>query len=506
MTSAPAATTCTDASRAGRVRFEVDGNGTFTTPSVTVAAVGYYTWVERFPGDRFTVPLTTRCGIVEETTLVEPFTPALITEASRQRAEVGDAIHDSVEVTGLADTAATLEWALHGPRRPVDGSCGEVRWGAAEVADQGSLAISGDGTYRTPATRLARAGCYTYSQRLAPTALSSEALSPPGLALETTLVRRRTPEVTTVVSDQRALVGDKIRDTVRLRGLWSGDRVRVSWRLHGPLAPQRGTSCRGLDWSDAPVVDEGEFGARGNGRHHTRWTTVRAPGCFTYSETVAATDATDRVATRPGIPLETSLVTRPVTPIVPEIPSGFAIAAGDAWDRPAERTTPRYLERRYVAPESPDLLRGAASPAELRIPRLGIRAGVSSVGLDAGTMAIPNDTGRLGWLSTTAAATDLIGASLISGHVSDRRDRPGALWRLREARVGDAVRWTDASGATQRFVVRRVQRFPRSTGVPARLLRTTGPHTLHLVTCADRRRTSTGFHYVDNLVVTAVLP
>ena len=65
------------------------------------------------------------------------------------------------------------------------------------------------------------------------------------------------------------------------------------------------------------------------------------------------------------------------------------------------------------------------------------------------------------------------------------------------------MRWTTAGGETHRFVVRRTQRFPRSIGVPSRLLRTTGPHVLRLVTCTDRRRTSTGFHYVDNLVVTA---
>ena len=65
------------------------------------------------------------------------------------------------------------------------------------------------------------------------------------------------------------------------------------------------------------------------------------------------------------------------------------------------------------------------------------------------------------------------------------------------------VRWTDGSGTSQRFVVRRIQRFPRSQGVPARLLRNSGPHLLHVVTCTNRQRTSTGFHYADNLVVTA---
>ena len=119
-------------------------------------------------------------------------------------------------------------------------------------------------------------------------------------------------------------------------------------------------------------------------------------------------------------------------------------------------------------------------------------------------MAIPDDPARLGWLSTTAASGDLMGSSVISGHVSDRRDRPGALWRLKAAERGDVMTWRSADGVMHRFVVRRVQHFARTRGVPARLFRTNGPHLLHLVTCSNRTSTSSGgIHYVDNLVVTA---
>ncbi|WP_323791847.1 class F sortase [Nocardioides sp.] len=497
----PGATDCTDETRVGRVTFDVDRNGTFTTPAVVVDEVGYYTWVQHFRGDRYTEPLTTRCGIVEETTVVEPLRPDVSTEASLRRGEVGDVVHDRIEITGLEDTVTDLVWKLHGPRREVDGSCREVRWVGAPIADRGTLPVAGDGTYRTPDTTLAAAGCHTYSVTVRPTAVSTEAVSPPGLVLETVRVRRRTPVVTTVVSDQRAVVGDRLRDTVRLRGLRSDDRVEVRWWLHGPIAP-RGASCRRLDWSDAPVADRGELAAQGNGRYRTRWSRVTTAGCYTYSEQVPGTPATEPTRTPPGLVSETSLVTRPVLPVVPEIPSGFAISTADL-DRPARHAVPRHLDERYVAPKSPALRGRTTTGASLSIPRVGIRAGISNVGLDGDTMAVPNDTDRVGWLSSTAAPDDRTGSSVISGHVSDRRDRPGALWRLRDVRVGDDVRWTDASGETHRFVVRRVQRFARAQGVPARLLRTTGRHVLHLVTCTNRQRNSSGFHYADNLVVTA---
>jgi len=384
------------------------------------------------------------------------------------------------------------------------------------VADQGSVVVAGDGTYRTPATILARAGCYTYAQRIAATPLSVEAISPPGLVPETALAIRRTPVVTTVVSDQRALVGDRLHDTVLLRGLGAHDQVTVRWWLHGPIAPGRGTSCDGLRWDGAPIADRGDFVADRNGTSRTRGTEIEVAGCYTYSEAVLATPSTERAEIAPGHPLETSLATRPVTPYVPEIPSGPAAAgpladtSAPAWVStrsdgelvPQRRAKPRHLTTRYASPERSPLARRRSS-GSLTIERIGLHAPVDPVGLDSGTMALPNDRRHFGWLSTTAVAGDLLGSSLISGHVSNPRDAPGGLWRLKDARVGDLVRWRTPDGATYRYVVRSVQRFARSRGVPARLLRTDGPHLLHLITCITRRSTSSGVTYADNLVVTA---
>lgn len=492
---------CTPATRAGQVTFDVGDNGTFETPTVTVDQVGLYTWVEDFPGDRATVPVTTRCGLVAETTRVVPFTPVVRTATSRQRAQVGDSVRDTVVVGGIADTPVTVEWTLYGPRSPRHDSCRALAWGSAPVADHGSFAAAGDGTYRTTETTLAASGCYTYAERVLATPLSDEAVSPPGLVTETTLVHRRTPRISTVVSDQRALVGDEIHDRIRLRGLRHDDRVTVEWWLHGPIAPTRGTTCNGLSWKGAPVADHGTFVTEGGGERDTRATTLDASGCYTYREHLAPTASTEGASTPPGLPVETSLVTRPVTPYVPEIPSGYEIDGDDVYV-PTRRAKARYLNRYYTSPEV--LGRAAAGGGgTLSIPRLHIKAGVSSVGLDHGTMAIPNSPGRLGWLRTTAAAGDLIGSSVISGHVSDRHDRPGALWRLKGARRGDVITWR-SGGRTHRYVVTRVQHVARTKGVPARLFRTNGPHQLHLVTCTTRTTTSSGgFHYVDNLVVTA---
>jgi hypothetical protein len=169
---------------------------------------------------------------------------------------------------------------------------------------------------------------------------------------------------------------------------------------------------------------------------------------------------------------------------------------------PTERAHPEYLERSYRAP-APGRRSGQRA-GTLGIPSLRLVAPVDAVGLDRGVMAIPTSPARIGWLRTTAVAGDRIGASVLSGHVSDSHDAPGVLSRLRSIRRGAVITWTTARGVRHRFVVTGTSRYPRTRGVPARLFRVDGPHVLHLVTCTARVSTASGgFHYTANLVVTA---
>jgi hypothetical protein len=170
--------------------------------------------------------------------------------------------------------------------------------------------------------------------------------------------------------------------------------------------------------------------------------------------------------------------------------------------QPTARASPVYLTRSYHAPAA--LIRPGAG-GTLRIPSLGIEAPVDAVGLDGTAMAIPDDPGRIGWLTSSARAGDLVGSSVLAGHVSDSQDRPGALFRLRNIRLGAAITWTDGERSMHRFRVVRIRIYPRAGGLPAATFATNGPHVLHLITCAERISTAGGgFHYRSNLVVTAV--
>lgn len=169
--------------------------------------------------------------------------------------------------------------------------------------------------------------------------------------------------------------------------------------------------------------------------------------------------------------------------------------------RPTARARPKYLTRSYRAP--PALVRSGAG-GSLRIPSLSISAPVDAVGLDGTAMAVPDDPARLGWLSSSAGSGDVIGSSVLAGHVSDRHDRPGVLAQLQTIKIGASMIWTDSGGHAHRFRVIGLDRYPRSTGLPANVFGTDGPHLVRLVTCADREGTEGGgFHYRSNLVVTA---
>ena len=498
---------CAPAELAGEVSFEVNGDGTYQTPEVVVSQVGHYVWTESLPGDERTVPVTTPCGIVEETTRVEKLTPDVTTVASDQRAHVGNRIHDTIDLTGIGQRPVRIEWMLRGPVAPRNGGCADLWWSRAGVADQGAIDVPGDGRYRTPSTSVTASGCYTYSEEIAETATTHPASSPPGIPAETALVLS-TPSLSTVASTQRATTGDRVYDTVKVRGLSPGDSVWVQWRLHGPMAPRKG-SCQGLAWSRAAIADQGVFSATGNRDYRSGTTLIKEPGCYTYSESMAATTTTEPANSRPGIAVETFLATRPDVPGTPSIPSGNAdegdqgdgVAGGPALAQADVQADPRYLYRRYEAPK--DLVT-ARPGATLRIPSAGIDAPIDAVGLDGRTMAIPNNPARLGWFNRSAQAGDVMGSSVISGHVSDRRDRPGVFARLGRVRVGDRIQWVE-EGRTRTFRVTGRASYSRAKGVPSSVFDTTGDRVLRLVTCTNRRSApGGGFHYASNLVITAV--
>lgn len=169
--------------------------------------------------------------------------------------------------------------------------------------------------------------------------------------------------------------------------------------------------------------------------------------------------------------------------------------------QPSSRVNDAFLDKPYVAPAGAVSASGVAG--RLRIPALRISAPIDVTRLADGVFAVPNNTGQVGWLKETAHRTDLAGSSVIAGHVSNDSNVPGALWNLHKAKVGELIYWSTKSGRTV-FKITAIHSYSRTSGVPYSTFTTTGPHTLHLVTCANRVVYPDGhWHYTNNLVVTA---
>lgn len=468
---------------AGRGSFAVTGDGTVRVGRTRLQRAGCYTYRERLlPSSRTSGTAWTAPGIHEETALAALTTPTLRTRVNRQRALVGDTLVDAVTVTGTEGVALTGDWQLLGPVAPVRGQCAGADWTGAPVLAHGTFPVSGDGTVQVGRTRVPRAGCFTYRERLRPSPRSAGApWTAAGLAEETTLVALVTPVLSTRVDRQRSRVGDTVTDAVAVTGT-QGVPHTGEWLLLGPVAPDRALRCAGARWAGAPVAARGTFVVRRDGTVQVGRTRLRRGGCYTYRERLLpSTRSSGASWTPPGIAEETSLA-GPRQSVVPAHPSV---------DTGGGRSTPARASSR-------------AGQARVVVPTAGVGATLESVGFRGATLPAPRERRRAGLWDGSVPLSSLVGTTLLAGHVSDDHDRPGAFHGLRRARVGQRVTTVDASGVVRHWRIVRVRTFDRRH-LPRSLFIQGITRQLVLVTCTDRvTLPGGGFHYRKNLVVEAV--
>ena len=148
---------------------------------------------------------------------------------------------------------------------------------------------------------------------------------------------------------------------------------------------------------------------------------------------------------------------------------------------------------------------GRVRPVSLSIPSIGVDSG-SLVDLSTepdGTLEVPRDFGQAGWYSPGAAPGQL-GPAVIAGHVDSRRG-PAVFYRLGELRPGATVVVGREDGTSARFVVDKVERYPKDEFPTVAVYGdTTQRAELRLITCGGAFDRETG-HYVDNVVAYAHL-
>jgi uncharacterized repeat protein (TIGR01451 family) len=238
-----------------------------------------------------------------------PVTPTLSTAASPADAQPGQAFSDAVTVGNTGGASGTVAWSLLGPVTPAaDGTCNGRDWSAAATVASGTLPVSGNGTYTTPASAPAGAGCYGYTASLTGGSFAAPASSAAGATGETVLVHAAT--LSTTASAPRSLPGAAITDTIHLAGSGTG-AGRIDWQLVGPVTPAADGTCDGLDWAQASTFASGTVAVTGDGDYTTNSSSPTATGCYSYVELLTPASVGGPATSAAGAAGETVLVAAP---------------------------------------------------------------------------------------------------------------------------------------------------------------------------------------------------
>lgn len=140
-------------------------------------------------------------------------------------------------------------------------------------------------------------------------------------------------------------------------------------------------------------------------------------------------------------------------------------------------------------------------PEKIRIPRLGVSAPMSPLGLRAdGRIEEPplSRPNLAGWYKGGPSPGEA-GPSVILGHVDANRKR-AVFYRLSELRKGDRIEITREDGRTAVFAVQEVRRVAKASFPGQQVYAEDLDYpALRLITCGGAFNAATG-HYVDNVI------
>jgi hypothetical protein len=262
---------------AAQTTFTAKGNGSFTTPAITVSKPGWYVYQEVIPGDVGSTGLTTPCSTPSERFRVDT-QPKVVTTVSSQSVTPGAQLTDTVKVSGLNGESATVQARLYGPfaTRALIRCTGSPVW-------TGSLTAAGDGNFTTQAFTVTVPGYYTYHESIAASGFVRAAKTGCANNAETTIVTGK-PLVKTQISSQQATPGATITDKVVVTGLGALEAT-VTVDLWGPFSTRGGVKCTGTP------IWRGTVTAKGDGTYTTAPVKLEAAGYYTYHESIQDTPA-----------------------------------------------------------------------------------------------------------------------------------------------------------------------------------------------------------------------
>lgn len=152
------------------------------------------------------------------------------------------------------------------------------------------------------------------------------------------------------------------------------------------------------------------------------------------------------------------------------------------------------------APVDPVLL---ASPTRMRIERLGVDAGLVTLGVDTstGNMAAPDGPELVGWYDFTARPGSGTGNAVFAGHRDWRDYGPAVFFDLEDLEPGDVIEVELAEGSLVRYTVTATHTYPVEDLDMREILAPTDEETITLITCAGAFE---AHDYTDRHIVRAV--
>lgn len=219
----------------------------------------------------------------------------------------------------VADTGAhptTLTWTLLGPVTAAQGSdqsgdvCAGLTWGSAPVTATGTVAVTGDGTYKVAAPALTKPGCYSWAESTLAHSLIRAVTVPPGQP-GATFAAQAAPGIVSQINLRHAAPGASLSDTLTVTGT-TGQVVTGTWTLHGPMTPPYSGgryTCAAVNWAKARVAAHGTFATGQDGAVTVGASKVSTPGCYTYTASVDAGPTVSAIPeTTPGAAASSSRV------------------------------------------------------------------------------------------------------------------------------------------------------------------------------------------------------
>ena len=123
-------------------------------------------------------------------------TPTLTTMIAPTAGTTGAALSDTATLTGTRGQPGSLAWKLLGPIVPVNRTCAGLKWAEATLQKAGAIAVTADGTVKTPAVVVGAAGCYSFTNTLTGPTYATPVSVPAGQPSETALISRGAPSTT----------------------------------------------------------------------------------------------------------------------------------------------------------------------------------------------------------------------------------------------------------------------------------------------------------------------